>query len=83
MSIIYNNGEFDLSDDGQQAKDLNKSINIKVRIDKLPREIRKIAELIRTGYNYKEIAKKLKTTEGAIKMKLKRYRRYFLDTKSV
>jgi len=69
MSVIYDEqGNFkDLSDEGKQVKEIENNIDRELMLKKLPVRVQKIARLIYEGYNYKEIAKKLRLTETNIK----------------
>jgi len=75
MKIIYKKEGFDLSDEGEQVEKIENEIDLQKRLDKLPPHIKKIGELIKDGYTYKEIAEEMGTTEGAIKQTLLRFRR--------
>jgi len=65
---------WDLSDEGSQARRIEEEFDLALRIKRLPKRVRKIAVLIGEGYTYKEIGKKLGTTETNIQTIVYRHR---------
>ena len=68
MKVVYNeeDEQFDVSDEGLFAQELEDDTEVSLAIEKLPQRQRTIAEMILEGKTQREIAKELKTTQSAI-----------------
>lgn len=69
MKVIYkDDGSIgDVSDEGNQIEKLHKDLEIELAIRKRPEREQKILRMLREGYTYREVSKKLKVAQGDIK----------------
>ena len=73
MSKIINDeqGNFqDLSDEGQQLKQLTDSLELELALNKLSEEEQVIVRKINEGYSHREIAKELSINKDAVRRTL-------------
>ncbi|MCK9370851.1 hypothetical protein M0R04_13155 [Candidatus Dojkabacteria bacterium] len=66
MSIIYKEEGFDISDDGDQAKQLVDSLEVQLAIRKLPKQQQEILQMIMGGFTFREIECELKVGASTI-----------------
>jgi DNA-binding NarL/FixJ family response regulator len=59
MTITYKEEGFDISDDGDQAKQLVDSLDVQLAIRKLPKQQQEILQMIIGGYTFREITTEL------------------------
>jgi RNA polymerase sigma factor (sigma-70 family) len=66
----------------QSLDNREKLVNIYKEADKYSKDMRAILVMMYNGFSYKEIAQALQTTEGAIKMKVSRFKRWIHKKRS-
>jgi len=76
MKPIYNEKGImiDVSDEGEQARQVEKDIDLRIRLKREPKRIQEIAKLIREGHSYKEIGEIMGLTETNVQQILYRNR---------
>jgi len=73
MSIVYDeDGQFDVSDDGQFANSLEEKADVSLVLEKLPQGLKIVAELILKGATQQEIADKTGLNQATISRRVKR-----------
>ena len=73
MKPIYSkDGIIDWTDEGEQAREIEISVDTQLLLKRLSGEQRKILELKSEGYNKTEISKEVKITRRSVVTQLKR-----------
>jgi RNA polymerase sigma-70 factor (ECF subfamily) len=58
--VIYNeDGEWDISDEGEQAREIERDIDTFLALKRLPPKQREVMQMRMDGYSYEEIAEKM------------------------
>jgi len=66
MKAVFNDEELDISDEGEQVKDINLGLELELLVRKLSKRNKKIVKLFVQGLPQKEIAKKCKVNQATI-----------------
>jgi len=67
MSIIYKQDGFDVSDDGEQSKNIEQEAEIQLAIRKLPKQYQEILQMLEGGFTFREIECELKISPHTIR----------------